>query len=515
MEQQHDASGASPYVELREVTKRFGGVKAVADVDLAIGLGEVHALVGENGAGKSTLGKLIGGVHQPDEGEILVDGQPVHLRTPREALALNIAMVAQEIALVPQLTVLENVFLGMEGRGFLRTAGLEQRLHETAEKVGLSLPADARVGTLRVADQQKVEIVRALVRDAQVIVMDEPTAALGESDAAKLLEVVRDLRRHGTTIVYVSHFLDEVLELADTVTVMRDGRVVRTRAAKDETSAALVEAMLGRSMGLAFPKKRLQQESAAAVLSVRGLSKRGLLDDVTFDVRRGEIVGIAGLIGSGRSEVLHAIFGSLRADSGVILLNGTEFRPKSPRQAVRAGVALVPESRRDQGLLMGRSVLENLSLGHLDSITRGGFLHLARERQRARELASRLDVRMRSLDAPVRSLSGGNQQKALLGKWLFRAPQVMLIDEPTRGVDVGAKSAIYDLIVDLAAEGVAMILVSSEFEEITGLAHRALVMRAGRIVERFDAAGITEDALMRAAFATGGSAATTALGEIG
>jgi ABC-type sugar transport system ATPase subunit len=510
-----EQSGASPHVELRNVTKRFGGVNAVSDVDLSIGRGEVHALVGENGAGKSTLGKLIGGVLQPDEGQLLVEGRPVHLRTPRDALALKIAVVAQEIALVPQLTVLENAFLGLEGRGFLRTAGLERRLHDTAEKVGLSLPADARVGRLRIADQQKVEIVRALVRDAQVIVMDEPTAALAKKDSTKLLEVVRDLRQHGTTVVYVSHLLDEVLELADTVTVLRDGRVVRTRAAKEETSATLVEAMLGRSMGLAFPKKRLPAQTAEVTLSVCGLSKSGVLDDVSFDVHAGEIVGIAGLVGSGRSEILHAIFGSLRRDDGVLLLHGKEFRPRTPRDAVRAGVALLPESRRDQGLLMRRSLIENMSLGHLDTITRGGFLHLAEERQRARELATRMDVRTRSLDAPVSSLSGGNQQKALLGKWLFRVPHVMLIDEPTRGVDVGAKSAIYELIVELASEGVAVVLVSSEFEEIVGLAHRALVVRGGRIVERFDAGELAEHALVRAAFATDIPKATTALEEIG
>jgi ABC-type sugar transport system ATPase subunit len=496
------AEERSAHVELRGVTKRFGGVKAVSEADLVIARGEVHALVGENGAGKSTLGKLIGGVHQPDEGELLVNGRAVHLRTPRDALALRIAVVAQEIALVPRLTVLENAFLGLEGRGFLRTAGHEERLHEAAKQVGLALPADARVGTLRIADQQKVEIVRALLRDAELIVMDEPTAALAASDARKLLEVIRDLRRQGTTIVYVSHFLDEVLALADTVTVLRDGHLVRTRPARDETPATLVEAMLGRSLGLAFPQRHPPAADANVALSVRGVSKQGVLDDVSFDVRAGEILGIAGLVGAGRSEVLHTIFGALQPDDGVMLLNGEPLRPRTPRHAIRAGVALLPESRRDQGLLMRRSVMENVSLSHLDTISRAGLLDRSVERRRVRDLTTRMNVRARSLDAPVSSLSGGNQQKVLLAKWLFHDPQVMLVDEPTRGVDVGAKSAIYEWIVRLASAGVAVVLVSSDFEEIIGLAHRAVVMAGGRIVQRFEAAELTEDALMRAAFAT-------------
>lgn len=501
---QHPVEAARDvHLELRRVTKRFGGVKAVADVDIAIERGAVHALVGENGAGKSTLGKLIGGVIRPDDGQLLVDGRPVHLRTPRDALALGIAVVAQEISLVPHLSVLENVFLGLEGVGLLRSAGHHQQLRAATAKVGLTLPPSARVGSLRISDQQKVEIVRALVRDARVIVMDEPTAALGRDDALKLLEVVRELRQHGTTIVYVSHFLDDVLAIADTVTVLRDGHVVRTRATSEESTATLVEAMLGRSLGLAFPAKRPARPTAGVRLAVRGLARRPWFEDVSFEVRAGEILGITGLVGSGRSEVLHTVFGSLRRDGGVTLVNGQEFRPRSPRDAVRAGVALVPESRRDQGLFMKRSVMENMSISRLDSVSRIGFVRTALERQRVRAMATEVDVRTRSLEARVANLSGGNQQKTLLGKWLFVTPEVILIDEPTRGVDVGAKSAIYELIVELAADGLAVVLVSSESEEVIGLAHRALVMRAGRVVAQLSADQLTEDALMHAAFSAG------------
>jgi ABC-type sugar transport system ATPase subunit len=499
------------HVELRGVSKRYGGVHALRDVDLRIERGSIHGLVGENGAGKSTLSKVIAGAVQPDSGDLIVDGRPTQYRSPRDALADGVTIVAQELALLPQRSVIENVFLGIESRrlGFVIDAGVRRRYAELDDRLGFGLPSKVRVGTLRTAEQQKVEILRALARHAKLIVMDEPTAALTIDEAERLFGIIRNLQAEGTTIVYVSHLLDQVLSLVDTVTVLRDGQLVRSGPAANETPESLVVAMLGHSLNLAFPDKSFPAADAPVVCSIRDLTRTGAIEDVSFDVKAGEIVGLAGLIGSGRSEVARAIFGADGHDRGAIELDGAKLRVRKPSDAVRAGIAMLPESRKEQGLLMGRSIVENVTLPHLDEVSTGGFLARSKQLRETTALTKRLDVRTRRVTSRVDTLSGGNQQKVLFAKWLFRPPRLLIADEPTRGVDVGAKRSIYELIARLAGEGMAVILISSELEEVIGLAHRVLVMRRGRIVAEFDGRTASEDAVMRAAFATAASPAAS------
>jgi simple sugar transport system ATP-binding protein/ribose transport system ATP-binding protein len=498
-----------PHVELFDVGKRFSGVQALQGITLAIERGTVHGLVGENGAGKSTLGRIIAGAHTPDAGTMRVDGTEVSYRAPRDALAYGVTMIAQELTLVPRRSVLENVFLGNEASrfGVVVAHPMRERYDELCARAGFDLPADDLVGTLRISDQQKVEILRALARDAELVVMDEPTAALTSDESARLLEIVRGLRAAGTTIVYVSHFLPEVLSIADTVTVLRDGRLIHTKPAASETPASVVTAMLGRPMEMTFPDKVYPPADAQTILSVRGLTRLPAFEDISFDIRAGEIVGLAGLIGSGRTEVARAIFGADHFDGGEVTLGGKVLKIRSPRRAIRAGIAMLPESRKDQGLHMRSPIIQNVSLAHLDEVSRSGVILPLQERRRVEELTKRVDVRASRLGAWVSTLSGGNQQKVLFAKWLFQSPRALLADEPTRGVDVGAKRAIYQLIQTLAAEGLAVLLISSELEEVLGLAHRIIVIRSGQLVAEFDGRTATENEVLHAAFATGGIAA--------
>jgi simple sugar transport system ATP-binding protein/ribose transport system ATP-binding protein len=405
---------------------------------------------------------------------------------------------------IPQRTVIENVFLGRDPNwhGVLKPGGLLPQYEELCAATGITLPPRRKVSALRVSDQLQVEILRALVRDARLIIMDEVTAALSAEESARVFELVRSLRQEGRAILYISHFLKEVLMLSDTVTILRDGKVVRSAPAKDETPTTLVSGMIGRSLELTFPPKAYPPPDAPVVLSVRNLGRAGVIDDISFDVRAGEIVGLAGLIGSGRSEVARTIFGADRASEGMVSVDGKVVTLRRPRDGVNAGIALLPESRKEEGLLMRRSIVENVSLTYLGDVASHGLVQPRRERRAAGSLIKRLDVRTSSPTALVDTLSGGNQQKVLFAKWLFRRPRVLIADEPTRGVDVGAKQAIYTLLTELAAQGVAILLISSELEEVLGLAHRLLVMRLGSIVAEFDGESATDDAVMRAAFAT-------------
>lgn len=496
---------ARPLLELRAISKRFGGAQAVVDASLALQGGTVHGLVGENGAGKSTLGKIIGGATVPDTGELLLDGERVRFHAPREALAEGIALIAQEIALVPKATVEENVLLGIEpsAGGVLHRRRQRARFESLNARTGFGLDGAARVESLRVAEQQKVEILRAIARDARLIVMDEPTAALTRDERQRLVATVRELAAGGTTVVFVSHYLEEVLEVCDTVTVMRNGHIIRTAPAAAETERSLVEAMVGREMTLEYPEKSPPPESAPVVLEVEGLTRTGVLEEITLSLRAGEILGIAGLVGSGRTELVRALIGVDRCDGGTIRLDGKPVRLRGARQAARHGIVMLPEDRKQQGLVMVRPVRENITLPSLGDMATAGFIKHRGERQRARELASEFDIRTPSLDAPVFTLSGGNQQKALFARWLARTPRILLADEPTRGVDVGAKGQIHALIGRLAREGMAVIVISSELEEVLGVAHRVLVMRRGRIVAEYRGEEATMDQVLNAAFATG------------
>ncbi len=498
------AAAQDIHVEARGVAKRFGGVQALAGIDLAIRRGTIHGLVGENGAGKSTLGKIIAGVHRPDGGELWVNRRRVTYHSPRDALADGITLIAQEPTLVPHRSVLENVFLGIESArlGVVDTREMRRRYRDLVGEAHLDLPPDALTRTLRVADRQKAEIMRAIARGAEMVVMDEPTSALTTDEAQRLFGIIRRLRERGTTIVFISHFLEEVLALVDTVTVLRDGRLVRTSPAADETPERLVMGMIGRAVERAFPEKVFPLPDAPVVLSVRNLSKAGAFENVSFEIRAGEILGLAGLIGSGRTEVARAVFGADRRDAGEIHVNGAPVRIRVPRDALRAGIVMLPEDRKAQGLVLLRSIAENVTLPHLEAVSQYGVVATRPERQGTLDLMARLEVRAKGPGTPVNTLSGGNQQKVLFAKWLFRRPRVLIADEATRGVDVGTKRAINELIHRLAAEGMAVLLISSEHEEVLGLAHRILVLRTGRVVAEFDRHAMSEEVVLHAAFAT-------------
>ena len=492
---------SQPRVALRAVGKRFGGVEALRDVSLVFERGEVHGLVGENGAGKSTLGKVIAGALQPETGGLLLDGREVRYGSPRDALAGGVTLIAQERLLVHTRSVLENVFLGVESARWsvVNRRRLRARYAALCERTGFDVPPRARVSTLRAADQQKVEILRALAREADVVVMDEPTAGLARNEAADVLRIVQLLKSQGATVVYVSHTLEEVLAVSDTVSVLRDGEVVRTAPAEMESVGSLVTAMLGRSLSVSSRAKPDVAADAPVVLSVRGLTRDGGVTDVSFDVRAGEIVGITGLIGSGRSQVARLVSGAENLDAGTVTLDGEPLRLRSPRDAIRRGIVLLPESREAEGLMLQRSIVENITLPHLRAVSRGGVLRRRREAADAAEVTRKLDVRANDAGARLATLSGGNQQKVLLAKWLFRPPRVLIADEPTRGVDIGAKNAVYELVDSFARAGMSVVLVSSEVKEVLGLSHRVLVMREGRVVRELDGRVAREDEVMRAA----------------
>jgi simple sugar transport system ATP-binding protein/ribose transport system ATP-binding protein len=498
------ATSDQVHLDVRGIGKSFGATRALDDVSIPIRSGTVHAFVGENGAGKSTLGKIIAGVFPQDQGDLVLRGTTVAFGSPREALQRGIALVAQEVALVPQLSVAENVFLGNEPRrtGFIERDRLAERFQRLTTEAGFDLDGGAVVGRLPLAQQQQVEILRALARDADLIVLDEPSASLSAQQVDRLHEIVRNLRSGGRTVILVSHFLQEVLALADTVTVLRDGKVVRTGPTSDETEESLVAAMLGRPASRTYPEKRLPPADSPVALTIRNLSAPGVRD-VSMTVRSGEIVGLAGLIGAGRSELARAIYGAATSITGVVHAGMTPLAG-SPFDSIRAGVALIPESRKDDGLFLRRPIRENVSLASLAGLHRVGFIRRRAERVQVAGALARVSGTS-LLEAPAGALSGGNQQKLLFARALLARPSVLIADEPTRGVDVGAKVDLYELLVQLAASGVAILLISNEMEELLGLAHRAVVMRKGRVAAELAGPAMTEAAILAAAFGTGGT----------
>jgi rhamnose transport system ATP-binding protein len=492
-------------IRLASIGKRYAGTSALDDVSLEIKAASVHALVGANGAGKSTLGKVIGGVVRPDDGEMFVDGRAVKYATPREARGDGIATIAQELALAPAMSVMENVFLGIEPRrsGLLNRRLMRKRYAELITRSGFELNGDASVGSLRTADRQKVEILRAVNSDARIIVMDEPTSSLTSVETEALHKMTRSLRDQGTTIVYVSHFLDEVLDLCDTVTVMRNGHLVRTAPASAETEESLVAGMFGAAAE-AESFEKPPPSTAPVILAVEGLRRAGVLNDVSLTVRQGEIVGLAGLVGSGRTELARAIAGADPIDGGKIIVDGKERRIRSPAHALAAGIAFLTEERKKDGLFMELSLAANTTFADVPAVSARGILRRGAERFRTRQLLESLNVDPPLPVVRANSLSGGNQQKVLFARWLFCSPKVLILDEPTRGVDVGARAAIHRLINDLAKQGAAVLMISSEIEEVLGLAHRVLVMRRGAITREFPADPPLSD-VMEAAFGLPGS----------
>ncbi|NVI89879.1 sugar ABC transporter ATP-binding protein [Actinomadura sp. BRA 177] len=486
-------------VALERIRKSYGGTTVLHEVSLTLRGGRVHGLVGENGAGKSTLARILCGAVPAESGRIIVDGVPAVLRSPRDALRHGIALVTQEGAIVPALSVADNVFLGVRRRGLRDRAGDRRRFADLARRAGIALDPAARAGDLPLVHRQQVEILRALARDARLIALDEPTALLPALAAARLLRLCRDLaERDGLAIVLISHRLEEVLDACDTVTVLRDGRHVSTAPAAELTPRDLLRAMVGRPVDVLYPEPVPVPDDAPVVLAVRGLARGSAVRGVGLEVRAGEIVGLAGLVGSGRTETLRLVFGADRPDAGEVTIMGRRAGGRSPSRAMALGAALVPESRAEQGLVLVRSTAENLALASLPARRRFGFVRRGAERRAVDEAAGTLGIRGAGLGRPAWTLSGGNQQRSVFGKWLVRSPRVLLVDEPTRGVDVAAKVHIHRLIADLAARGVAVLMASSEVEEVLGLAHRVLVMRDGRVAGEFPRGASAADVLASA-----------------
>jgi ribose transport system ATP-binding protein len=487
---------AAPLLQMRDIVKTFPGVRALDGVDLEVRRGEVHCLLGQNGAGKSTLIKVLSGAHQPDSGKIRWDGEEVHLNSPGVAIDLGIAAIYQELDLVDGLTVAENLFLGHEisQAGLLRTAEAKRRTQAVLGRLGHSeIRAGMEVGRLSPAGKQIVSMARALSRDARLIIMDEPSAVLDQAEVENLFRVIAELSRDGVAVVYISHRLEEIKRIGDRVTVLKDGATVSTGLGARETpTQELIRLMTGRSIEYAFPDRTDTPQDAPVVLDVESLSLSGTFSDVSLQVRAGEIVGLAGLVGSGRSEILETVYGARRASGGTVRVNGRRVRRGSVHSAVAAGMGLAPEERKSQGLLLDQAVFHNVTISSLDRFARGSFLDSGKERRAAQEITVALDTRPAGVDRAVRTLSGGNQQKVVLARWLMRDCKVLILDEPTRGVDVGARSEIYALIRSLADQGVAVLVVSSEVEEVLGLADQVLVVREGEVVHRGPARDIDE-----------------------
>jgi rhamnose transport system ATP-binding protein len=475
------SEAATPLVELRDATKSYGAVHALRDGNLALRAGEVRALMGENGAGKSTLVKVLGGVVRRDVGEMLVDGRPVDFHSPHDARDAGIAVIYQEPTLFPDLTIAENVVMGYHPLGALRRidrGAMHRRVQGLLDRLGVRLDPERPVRGLSIADQQIVEIAKALSFEARVLIMDEPTAALSGPEVERLFAVVRALREEGAAILFISHRLEEVFALCDTVTVMRDGAVVHDARIADMTPDEMVRRMVGRELSALFPKQ--DTEIGATVLSVHRLTREGVFFDISFEVRAGEIVALAGLVGAGRSEVARAIFGVDRADAGHVEVDGQRLPPGKPLAAMRAGIGFVPEDRRQQGLVMDLSIARNATM------TRTGSL-------------ARLQLKFHRLEDPAGFLSGGNQQKVVLAKWLATEPKLLIVDEPTRGIDVGTKAEVHRLMSELAGRGVAVLMISSELPEVLGMADRVLVMHEGRLTDELSRAEADEESVIRAA----------------
>lgn len=483
-----------PFIALAGVDKRFGGIHAIEAIDFDVYGGEVHALVGENGAGKSTLMRVIGGGHQPDAGTIRVEGREMTFRNPHAALAEGIAVIHQETALAPDLSVAENVFLGTLP-AVIEWRSLRTKTRELIASLGFDIDPAALVGTLSAAQCQVIEIAKALSGQVKLLVLDEPTAALAPSDANRLLEIVRGLRARGVGVVYISHRLEEVFAIADRITVLKDGKRVDTVKPENLTRDELIRKMVGRPLSVLFPQRHATLGDE--ILKVTGLTRGNAVRDVSFTLRAGEVVGLGGLIGSGRTEVARLIFGADARDSGTIELKQKPFAIRSPIAAVRAGIGFVPEDRKGQGAVLSMPIRINATLAALKSVSGpGGFLKFGRERAFVKELMASLRIKARSMDADVSTLSGGNQQKVVLAKWFHADGDLIILDEPTRGVDVGAKVEIYSLINQLAERGKAVLVISSEHQELMGLCDRILVMGEGQIRGQLEPADYSEERIL-------------------
>jgi rhamnose transport system ATP-binding protein len=491
-------------LQARGIRKSFGGVEVLHGVDLDAVGGSVLALLGENGAGKSTLVKVLGGVVRRDAGDMLANGESVDFHSPHDARDAGIAVIYQEPTLFPDLSIAENVVMGYHPRGALNRIdrrAMHRQVQGLLDRLGVQLASDRPVRGLSIADQQIVEIAKALSFDARVLIMDEPTAALSGAEVERLFAVVRTLQEHGAAVLFISHRLDEIRDICDTVTVMRDGAVVHDAPIAEMSTDDMVRRMVGRELSALFPKQDAQ--IGAPVLEVHRLTREGVFFDVSFEVRAGEIVALAGLVGAGRSEVARAIFGIDRADAGHVEVEGTRLPNGRPLAAMRAGIAFVPEDRRMQGLVMDLSVARNATLTRMKALTRLGLIRAGAENRLARQWADRLQLKFHRLEDPVGFLSGGNQQKVVLAKWLATEPKLLILDEPTRGIDVGTKAEVHRLMSELAGRGLAVLMISSELPEVLGMADRVLVMHEGRLSRELSRAEADEERVIRAATGVG------------
>jgi ABC-type sugar transport system ATPase subunit len=493
--------GAAPLLELRRITKAFPGVQALDGVSLELCAGEVHALMGENGAGKSTTVRILCGVYQPDDGQILLDGVPTQIANPRHAIALGISPVHQELHLQPFLTVAENIFLGRQQTGPL---GLIDRKRMNLEAnqlladLGVEIEPTATVGSISIAERQVVSIARAVSMDARILIFDEPTSSLSDRETTLLVRMIERLRAKGIGIIYITHRMDEVFRLSDRITVFRDGRYVATTRAKDTTLRELVGMMIGREIGEAASRSR--QSLGPPILEVRGVTRAGLLHDISLTIRAGEILGLAGLVGSGRTELARVIFGDLEFDSGELVVDGRRLsRGHNCREAIASGIGLVPEDRKEQGLVAGLSVQRNIGMPTMRALSRFGVLNVAAEKRLAQRFVEQLAIRTPSVDQKVMFLSGGNQQRVVIAKWISTRPKLLIVDEPTRGIDIGAKVEIHRLLADLAGQGMALLMISSELPEIIALSDRVLVMHRGRIAGELSGSASTQESIMHLA----------------
>jgi len=491
-------------LEMRGIGKSFPGVRALDGVNLVIRAGKVHALLGENGAGKSTLIKIMSGAYRRDEGEIFFEGKPVEIRSPHDAQALGISTIYQEFNLARDLTVAENIYLGQlpQRGGRVDWRAVKSGAREILARLGVSFSVDASILSLSVAGQQMVEIAKALNRKARILVMDEPSALLGEQDLENLFTVVRSLQADGIAVVYISHRLKEIFEIADDVTVLKDGRYVTSRSVSDVTMDDLVKLMIGRELKDVYPRRTT--EPGEVLLQVDNLSQPKLLRDIAFQLRAGEIVGLAGIVGSGRTEIARAIFGA-DPSTGEMHIAGRAHRPRSPADAIRQGVALVTEDRKGQGLFLKLNVRLNTTISGLRKLSRLGIIQFARELVVVKRMIKDLSIKTPGPDFMVVNMSGGNQQKVVLARWLSVGTRILILDEPTRGIDVGSKSEIYQIMDNLTKQGVAILMISSELPEVLGMSDRILVVRQGRIVKELSRAQASEETIMQYAVGSAGA----------
>ncbi len=489
-------------LRVSQIEKSFPGVKALDKIDFAVRKGTVHALCGENGAGKSTLMKIINGIYKPDAGQIYIDEKPVTVKDPIQALSLGIAMIAQELNYVPEMSVEENLFLGrlpVNRFGKVNWREVRKKTLEFLKAEGLKYKPQQKMKTLTVSEIQMLEIIKAISNDAQIVVMDEPTSSITQREVDLLFEKIRILKEKGVSIIYISHKLDEVFEIADDITVFRDGTVVKNMRAEDTNIDEVIALMVGRKMENVYPKEDLK--IGETLLEVKDYSSNHLFENINFNLKRGEIVGFAGLVGAGRTEVMRSLFGLEGHNSGDVIIKGEKVKINNVASSIKHGMVMLSEDRRNYGIIPVRSVLENASLASLDQFIYGGHAHKKKERETVSEYFGKMNVKTPTLDTPISSLSGGNQQKVLLAKWMLRDPDIMILDEPTRGIDVGAKFEIYKLMTEMAKNGKGVIMVSSELPELIGMCDRIYVMCQGRIEGELTRDQFSQEAIMR--YATG------------